>query len=103
MKKLVSTTNVETVSVRITGKVQGVGFRLSTVRQAHSLGVTGWVRNLEEGSVEALLQGGHDRIDQMLAWLRVGRPPHGSTKLKIMKCRTCVATTVLNRSKGRLK
>lgn len=74
MKKLVSTTNVETVSVRITGKVQGVGFRLSTVRQAHSLGVTGWVRNLEEGSVEALLQGGHDRIDQMLAWLRVGPP-----------------------------
>lgn len=74
MKKLASTNNVETVSVRVTGKVQGVGFRMSTVRQAHSLGVAGWVRNLDDGSVEALLQGGHDRIDQMLAWLRVGPP-----------------------------
>jgi len=74
MKKLVSRTNVETVSARITGKVQGVGFRMSTVRQAHSLGITGWVRNLEDGSVEALLQGEHDTIDQMLAWLRVGPP-----------------------------
>lgn len=74
MKKLASRTNVETLSVRVTGKVQGVGFRMATVRQAHSLGIAGWVRNLEDGAVEALLQGTHDRIDQMLSWLRVGPP-----------------------------
>lgn len=47
---------------------------MATVRQAHSLGVAGWVRNLDDGSVEALLQGPHDRIDEMLSWLRVGPP-----------------------------
>lgn len=47
---------------------------MATVRQAHSLGIAGWVRNLEDGTVEALLQGAHDRIDQMLSWLRVGPP-----------------------------
>lgn len=74
MKKLTANADVETLLVRVTGKVQGVGFRMSTVRQAHSLGVAGWVRNLEDGSVEALLQGEHDRIDQMLSWLRLGPP-----------------------------
>ena len=74
MKKLSSPSNVETLAVRITGKVQGVGYRIATVRQAHSLGVTGWVRNLEDGSVEGLLQGPHDRIDQMLSWLHIGPP-----------------------------
>ncbi len=74
MKKLPPETSVETLAVRITGKVQGVGYRISAVRQAHSLGVSGWVRNLEDGSVEALLQGPHDRIDQMLSWLHIGPP-----------------------------
>lgn len=74
MKKLTPETDVETLSVRVIGKVQGVGFRMATVRQAHSLGVAGWVRNLDDGSVEALLQGAHDRIDEMLSWLRVGPP-----------------------------
>ena len=67
-------TSVETVSVRVTGKVQGVGFRLATVRQAHMLGVRGWVRNANDGAVEALLQGSTDQVDRMLAWLRVGPP-----------------------------
>lgn len=74
MKKLSPKSSVETLSVRITGKVQGVGYRLATVRQAHSLGVTGWVRNLDDGSVEAVLQGPHDAIDKMLSWLRIGPP-----------------------------
>jgi len=74
MKKLASEKNVETLSVRITGKVQGVGFRISTVRHAHSLGIAGWVRNVDDGSVEALLQGPHDRVDKMLSWLHIGPP-----------------------------
>ncbi|NYT23482.1 acylphosphatase [Alcaligenaceae bacterium] len=74
MKKLAPETSVETLTVHITGKVQGVGFRMATVRHAHSLGVAGWVRNLDDGSVEALLQGPHDRIDEMLSWLHVGPP-----------------------------
>ena len=75
MQKLHSFDNVETVSVTVTGRVQGVGFRAATVRQAHLLKLTGWVRNNHDGSVEALLQGPHDVIDQMLSWLLMGPPP----------------------------
>ena len=74
MKKLSLKSDVETLVVRVTGKVQGVGFRFSTVRQAHATGVTGWVRNLEDGAVEALLQGPHDHVDQLLSWMRMGPP-----------------------------
>jgi acylphosphatase len=74
MKKLSAKASVETLAVRVTGKVQGVGYRMATVRQAHSLGVTGWVRNLDDGSVEAVLQGPHGAIDEMLSWLRIGPP-----------------------------
>lgn len=62
------------MAVRVTGKVQGVGFRMATVRQAHSLGISGWVRNLDDGAVEALVQGPHDLVDAMLSWLRAGPP-----------------------------
>lgn len=65
---------LETVLVRVTGKVQGVGFRFATVRRAHMVGVGGWVRNNDDGSVEALVQGTPDQVDQMLAWLRQGPP-----------------------------
>lgn len=74
MKKLSPGTPVETVNVRVTGKVQGVGYRMAAVRHAHELGIGGWVRNQEDGSVEALLQGRHERIDRMLSWLHVGPP-----------------------------
>lgn len=67
--------DLETNQVSITGKVQGVGFRFATVRRAHELGVTGWVRNQDDGSVQALLQGTADQIDQMLSWLQYGPPP----------------------------
>lgn len=74
MKKLSLKDDVETLIVRVTGKVQGVGFRFSAVRQAHAHGVVGWVRNLEDGTVEALLQGPHDEIDKLLSWMHVGPP-----------------------------
>ena len=64
----------ETVYIRVTGRVQGVGYRLACVRQAHSLGATGWVQNNLDGSVEALVQGTIEQVDQMLAWMHVGPP-----------------------------
>jgi len=65
---------METLDVRVTGRVQGVGFRAATVRQAHLLGITGWVRNAPDGSVEVLIQGDAERVDQMLSWLHRGPP-----------------------------
>lgn len=64
----------ETVKVLITGKVQGVSYRHSTVRMAHQLKLRGWVQNLQDGCVEAVLQGEPDQIDRMLAWMRSGPP-----------------------------
>ncbi|MER1967170.1 acylphosphatase [Castellaniella sp. GW247-6E4] len=74
MKSLSSHLEVETLSVLVRGKVQGVGFRAATVRQAHLLRLGGWVRNLDDGRVEALLQGEHDALDRMLSWLLQGPP-----------------------------
>ena len=74
MKKLPRDHNLETLQARVTGRVQGVGFRAATVRQAHLMGVQGWVRNLEDGSVEVVLQGTPDRVDRLLSWLHSGPP-----------------------------
>ena len=60
------------IHVYISGKVQGVGYRYSTVAQAQKLGLTGWVKNLYDGRVEALFEGNKDTIDQMLLWCKQG-------------------------------
>jgi len=62
------------VHVIVRGHVQGVGFRASCARQAHALGVTGWVRNAWDGSVEALFEGEAAAVDAMIAWCHDGPP-----------------------------
>ena len=66
--------HIETVHVTVSGVVQGVGYRHATVRRAHLLGARGWVQNLPDGTVEALVQGTPDQVDHMLEWLRRGPP-----------------------------
>ncbi len=58
--------------VRISGRVQGVGFRYAAYRQAESLGLTGWVRNLRDGSVEAEFEGSRATLDTMRSWCDEG-------------------------------
>lgn len=62
----------ERVHVWVSGLVQGVGFRYSAARQARALGLTGWVRNLPDGRVEAEFEGGPNAVDQMVEWCREG-------------------------------
>jgi acylphosphatase len=50
----------------ITGRVQGVGYRAWTAREAERLGLAGWVRNRRDGSVEAVFKGGEDAVVRML-------------------------------------
>ncbi len=56
----------------ITGKVQGVWYRAWTVETARSLGLTGWVRNRTDGSVEAVVEGDESAVDQFLAQAQHG-------------------------------
>ena len=60
--------------IRVTGLVQGVGYRQSTVFEAERLGVSGSVRNLPDGSVEALAEGTRAAVEALVAWCRSGPP-----------------------------
>lgn len=56
----------------IGGRVQGVCFRMDARHHASKLGVTGWVRNLEDGRVEALAEGDEAAVDAFVEWCRTG-------------------------------
>jgi acylphosphatase len=56
----------------VRGRVQGVGFRWFVEREAHSLGIAGWVRNNHDGSVEVLAQGTRDQLSGLHSRLRQG-------------------------------
>ena len=58
------------------GRVQGVFFRAATRDRARSLGVAGWVRNLADGSVEAVFEGPRERVETLVDWC--GRGPAGA-------------------------
>lgn len=56
------------------GVVQGVGFRYNTQHKAMALGVTGYARNLDDGSVEVLACGEQEAVDRLVEWLKEGGP-----------------------------
>ena len=58
----------------VAGRVQGVSFRYYTAQEAMKLGIVGWVRNLPDGKVEVLAEGGSDTLTQLLAFLHLGSP-----------------------------
>lgn len=58
----------------VTGRVQGVFFRDATRERAERLGLAGWVRNRDDGTVEAVVEGDDDAVAALLAFLRQGPP-----------------------------
>lgn len=58
----------------VTGRVQGVYYRASTRDAARERGVDGWVRNLEDGRVEAVFEGPRERVEEMVEWCHEGSP-----------------------------
>ena len=58
----------------VSGRVQGVSYRIYTKKQARALGLTGWVKNLSDGRVEVFICGDEAIVWQMHAWLKQGPP-----------------------------
>ena len=69
----------KTINCFVSGRVQGVCFRMSANREAKLLGLTGWVRNLEDGRVEVLACGETALLDQFRQWLA-----HGPSMAKVI-------------------
>ena len=67
----------------ISGRVQGVGYRYNTQQQALQHQLTGWVRNLSDGRVEAWLEGEEEQVERMITWLRIGPP---ASKVEDVSC-----------------
>ena len=65
---------MRSVRLRITGRVQGVGYRAWTIETARGLGLRGWVRNRADGSVEALVIGDDDAVAAVIEACRKGPP-----------------------------
>lgn len=70
---------VARASVRVEGRVQGVFFRAEARDRARSLGLSGWVRNAHDGSVEAAFEGPVERVRSMVDWCRRG-PAHAAVE-----------------------
>lgn len=82
--------------VYVSGRVQGVGFRYDTRRKAADVGVSGWVKNLPDGRVEAVFEGYSEGVNEMIAWCESGpmgagvddvsverEPPEGLSRFEI--------------------
>ena len=73
------------VSVVVHGRVQGVAFRHYTCRRAGELKVTGWVRNLPDGAVEALFEGDDGAVADLVEWCRSGPPAARVDRIDVQK------------------
>lgn len=87
------------VHVVVSGNVQGVGYRYTARLQADRLGVTGWIRNRRDGTVEAEVEGSLAAVDDMLAWMAEGPP--GSTVSDARVTDVTVAQTAGSDATGR--
>jgi len=65
---------IRQVKIRVSGRVQGVGFRFFTYQKATKLGLVGYVKNLDNGEVEIVAQGDNISIAKLIQWLEQGGP-----------------------------
>jgi acylphosphatase len=82
------------VVTRVAGQVQGVSFRAYAHQEARSLGLSGWVRNRPDGTVETVLEGEAEKIARMIAWLHAGSPHAKVTEVEVTEVQPLNDTTV---------
>lgn len=70
-----SLSEIVRIHVLVSGKVQGVGYRYATVSEARKLGLSGWVRNLPDGRVEAVFEGTKEAVETIISWCDRGPAP----------------------------
>ena len=70
------------IHIIVYGGVQGVFFRANTEETASRLGVTGFVRNLPDGTVEVVAEGGKEKLEELLRWCSHGPPAASVSKIK---------------------
>lgn len=78
----------------VVGRVQGVGFRWSACEAARRIGVSGWIRNAADGSVEVHIEGAAPAVSAFVAWLRRGPP---GARVDEVRIRTVAPTGVYRR------
>ena len=69
--------------MRVRGRVQGVSYRWSTVKEAERLGLSGWVRNLADGDVELEAEGPEAALEALTAWCHEGPPGARVTSMEV--------------------
>ncbi len=78
-----STAELARLHARVEGIVQGVGFRAYTLRQARQLGLTGWVRNRWDGSVEVVAEGPRGALEDLVRRLHIGPVSAQVTRVEV--------------------
>mgnify|MGYP001231014632 CR=1 FL=1 len=77
---------LKTIRAKVSGRVQGVFFRAFTQEEAERLRLTGWVRNLQDRSVEVVIRGEAEQVDRMIAWLHKGSPMAEVREVLVESC-----------------
>jgi len=72
-----------TIHLIVSGKVQGVFFRATAKDVADEIGITGWVKNAEDGNVEAMAKGTQEQLQKFIDWCKKGPPKAVVTDVKI--------------------
>ena len=73
------------IRVLISGRVQGVFYRAHTKKKADEIGLNGWVRNLDDGKIEAVFEGSKEKVDEMIKWCWEGSVGSRVTSVKPIK------------------
>jgi acylphosphatase len=76
---------LQTYSILVSGKVQGVFYRQSTQEKAKALGITGMVKNLPNGNVQIMATGRSDQLDELVTWCKQGPPRAEVTSVQVEK------------------